>query len=320
MKYLLAFFLLCIIGTYAFAQSSITVSTGGPSGTYSSMFKSMQKMCEDKVTLIEKGSTGSDENIDNLINKVADAAFVQADTLQFVSMNDPRAGPDAIRVLVPLYPEEVHVIALRDLSKTSGGFSIMGKNIGGSKSSLDSLADLQDVKVGAWGGSYTTARAISYLGSVKYETVRYDNDKAALAALDKGEIAAIIAVGGQPLGFAKGLTNKYKLLKIDAGLAGKIKAYGVAHLSYRNLDAAGVETIAPRSLLVVKNYSTPARRDAFAAFKNCLIEHDGDFKEGTGHHPKWSDVDFNAPAVWAIYDTGGVAKAAAPVAATKKGK
>lgn len=302
----------------AWAREPVIISTGGPKGTYSSFVKSIQMLCGD-VQIIEKPSTGSDANIENLINKQADAAFVQSDTLQFTAMNDPRAGDSQIRVLLPMYPEEVHVVALKDLSKTSGGISLFGKNVGGSKQSLNSLADLEGVKVGAWGGSFTTARAISYLGAVKYETVQFDDDKKALAALNSGEITAIIAVGGQPLGFVKELNGNYKLLKIDAGLADKVKSYQKARVNYRNMGDS-IETVAARSMLVVKNYASPARKETFAALKKCIVEHESDFKEGTGHHPKWSDVDFNAPVSSAMYDVGAPTATAVTAPAVKAAK
>ena len=304
-KYLIA--ALALIASQAFAQEVVVVSTGGPKGTYSSFFKSIQSLCGDIVQLVEKPSTGSDQNIDNLINKQADAAFVQSDTLQFTAMNDPRASDSQIRVLLPMYPEEVHVVALRNLAKTTGGFSIAGKNIGGTTTQLNSLADLDGYRVGAWGGSYTTARAISYLGGVKYEAVQFDDDKAALAALNKGEIAAIVAVGGQPLGFVKDLNTSYKLLKIDSGLADKVKAYMKTRVNYRNLGAESTETVAARSMLVVRNYASPDRKAKIAALKSCIVKNEINFKEGTGHHPKWSDVDLTAPVSWAMYDVGTLA-------------
>lgn len=311
---LLAAALSVILSTAAFAQDAVKISTGGPAGTYANFFKSIQAVCGDIVQLIEVPSTGSDANIDNLINKQADAAFVQSDTLQFTAMNDPRASDSQIRVLLPLYPEEVHVIALKNLSKTSGGFSAFGRNVGGTTQQLNSLADLEGVKVGAWGGSYTTARAISYLGGVKYETITYENDAKAFAALNSGEIGAIIAVGGQPMTLVSKLNASYKLLKIDTGLADKVKAYLKTRVNYRNLGADSTETVAARSMLVVKNYTTPARREKLGALKQCIVNNIGEFKEGTGHHPKWADVELDAPVSWQVYDVGTVAK---PVAKKK---
>jgi uncharacterized protein len=294
---------LAAVSCSAAAQEAMIVSTGSPTGTYSSMFKSIQMLCGDKVALQELNSTGSDENIDNLINKKADLAFVQTDALQMTANNDPRAGEANIRTLVPLHNEEVHPIALKDLSRVSGGLSFGGKNFFGSKQELTSLADLNGIKVGAWGGSYTTARAIAILGGVQYEPVQFPNEAQALAALDKGQIGAIIAVGGQPLGFVQKLGPGYKLLRIDSGLAAKVKAYTPARVSYRNIGASGVETIAARAYLVTKNYTTPERRARLSALKQCILDNEGNFKEGTGHHPKWADVDLKAPTVWANYET-----------------
>lgn len=302
-----------LLATSAFAQADnvIKISTGGPKGTYANFFKSIQAKCGDQLQLIEVPSGGSDDNIDNLISKKADAAFVQTDTLQFTALNDPRAGDNNIRVLLPMYPEEVHVVALKSLAKISGGFSAFGRNIGGTAVSLNSLADLHGMKVGAWGGSYTTARAIQVLGNAGYEPVQYKDAAAAFAALNAGEIAAVVAVGGQPMQSISELSASYKLLTIDRALADKVKAYVPASVSYKNLGAAGVTTVAARSVLAVKNYSTPERRAKMAQLKKCITSNEGEFKEGTGHHAKWADVDFSQPVAWANYDVGTAAAAPA---------
>lgn len=288
----------------AMAADPIKVSTGDAKGTYSNMFKSIQSACGDKIPLQEVNSGGSDDNINNMIEKRADAGLVQTDTLQLVSHDDPRASESRIRVLVPMHPEEVHVVALKTLSTTEGGWNIAGKNFGGSKKELNSLADLNGVKIGAWGGSYTTARAIAFFGGVQYQVERYENASAALAALNKGEIGAIMAVGGQPLAFVSGLGQNYKLLKIDGGLAQKVKAYTPTLVNYKNMSASGVETVAARAVLVVKNYDDPEHKAEFAALKQCIEQNLSKFKSGTGHHPKWDDVDLSQPVSWANYDTG----------------
>jgi uncharacterized protein len=298
-----------LLATFALVVAAqdppLVVSTGSAKGTYSHMFKSMQALCGARVPMQELESSGSDQNIDRLINRKADLAFVQSDALQLTAMNDPRASEAQIRALVPLHPEEVHIVAKASLTKTQGGWKMPGfdKTFGGDKVALNSLADLGGVRVGAWGGSYTTARAIGFLGGIPYEVVQFDNEEQAKAALNKGEIAAIIAVGGQPLGFVSGLDKSYKLLKIEAGLASKVKAYQATRVNYRNLGADSVETVAARALFVTRNYTTPSRRQRLTELRNCLLENEGELKEGTGHHPKWADVDLKAPTVWAAYET-----------------
>ena len=285
------------------AQSSITIATGSPTGTYSGFFKSLQAVCGNNLQLVEKASTGSDANLDLLINKQADIAFVQTDTLQFMAINDPRVNESQMRVLATMYPEEVHVVARKTLAKTSGGFSIGSTNLFGNKVALNSLSDLAGHKVGAWGGSFTTARAISFLGGIRYDTVQFQDAKTAQAALDNGAISAIIAVGGQPLGFVKGLSSAYKLLKVDAGLADKVKAYTKTRVIYQNLAPDSVETVAARSVLLTRNYTTADRKSKIQALGKCISDNLMEFVEGTGHHPKWSDVDLGAPVNWAMYGT-----------------
>jgi hypothetical protein len=58
-----------------------------------------------------------------------------------------------------------------------------------------------------------------------------------------------------------------------------------------------------------------------STLKRCIVSHIGDFKEGTGHHPKWNDVDLNSPVSWAMYDVGNTntaPTAVAPITTKKK--
>lgn len=311
-----------IVGLLAFpkvwaADQVITISAGAGGGTYDRVCKDIKDACSaDGLQIVCNASHGGDENIDNMLNKKADAGFAQSDTLQFVANSDPSAGPTKIQVLFPLYPEEVHVVALKDLSKTTGGIGFGKFKVGTTDVALNSLGDLEGLKVGAWGGSVTTAKTINLLGNVHFDVVPFDNDSSARKTLDAGQIAAIIAVGGKPLGFVAGLDGRYKLLKIDADLAQRVKVYQPAVVSYAKMGSTGVPTVAARSMLLVNNYQSPVRKSALAALKSCVAQNIDEFKEGTGHHPKWSDVDLNADTVWTVYNTG--TPAANPMPVSKK--
>lgn len=310
---------LALATSSALAADTLTFATGDASGTYSSMFKSIQALCGDKVQLVEKNTSGCDENIDLLTEKKVDGAFCQPDTLQMAAMNDARVGPEQVRALLVLHPEEVHIFAAKELSKNVGGWTVAGKNFLGSKVSLDNLSDLEGVKIGAWGGGFTSARAISYLGGVKYEPVQFKDRAAAFAALDRGEVAAVIAVGGQPLSWAKDVNSaKYKLLRIDGALADRVKVYAKAKLNYRNLNAQGLDTVAPRAVLLVRNYQSAERKRSLSDLKACVVANESALKEGTGHHPKWSDVDFKAESVWPLYVVEAQATPVVPAASKAK--
>ncbi len=300
------------------AQAELKVSTGGPKGTYHAFFVDIQKVCGDKVTLVEVPSKGGNANLDNLINKDAHVGFVQTDTLKFVAMKDPRVNEADLQTLLPLYNEEVHLIS-RGAAKTSGGLSLGSFNIGGKTIAVTKLEDLKDMKVGAWGGSITTASAMNIFGSIGMNIVPFtmDNpDVAAKAALDKGEIDVILAVGGQPLGFAKTLTPAYRLLDISGAAGSKMSFYVPAKLNYANMNAS-VSTIAAQSYMVTRNIRSPAIKAELSALKQCIVDNIDNFVDGS-YHPKWKEVKADAPTVWTKYET--LAAPAVPLTPAPKKK
>lgn len=301
------------------AQADISVSTGGPKGTYHAFFVNINKVCGDQVTLVEVPSKGGDANLENLVNKTAVLGFVQTDTLKFVGMKDPRVNDADIQTLMPLYNEEVHLIA-KGASKTTGGFL----GIGGKTVVVKTLEDLKGMKVGTWGGSTTTASAMNVFGNIGMEIVPFtmeNPDAAAKAALDKGDIDVILAVGGQPLGFAQTLTPAYRLLDVSAAASSKMSFYVPARLNYSNMNAS-VGTIAAQSYLVTRNIRSAAMKAELSTLKQCIADHLDDLVDGS-FHPKWKEVKLDAPTVWAKYQTVPVAAqapaaAVAPLPAKKK--
>ena len=290
------------------AQAELNVATGGPTGTYHQFFVDIKKLCGDKVDLVEVPSKGGDDNLDKLVNKEADLGFVQTDTLKFVGMKNPAVNEADIQTLFPLYNEEVHLIARATASKTTGGF--MG--FGGKTIVVAKIEDLAGMKVGAWGGSVTTASAMNVFGNIGMVVTPFTMDNpsaAAKAALDKGEVDVILAVGGQPLGFAKTLTPAYRLLEISAAASSKMSFYVPAKLNYSNMNAS-VSTIAAKSYLMTRNFRSTAKKAELSALKACMSANLDEFVEGRGYHPKWKEVQADTPTVWAKYETLSPAQAA----------
>lgn len=289
---LLALTLMLIAPFAAFAD--LAVSTGGEKGTYHAMFKSIQAVCGDKVPLTEQLSSGSDENLDRLVQNQATLAIVQTDALQFQAMNDPRVSDERIRTLVVLHPEEVHIIVKANLS-------VGGNMIGWGGRAPQTLQDLQGKKVGVWGGSHTTVMVMNTQGQLGMNVMRFNDAKAALEAFAKDAVDALIAVGGQPLGFVADLDQRFRLLSV--GDTAKFSFYVPAKLNYRKLNAQGVPTIAAQALLVTRNLKTPEKRAELLALRKCILANLGEFQEGSGHHPKWQDVDPKAQSVRVFYGT-----------------
>lgn len=304
MRYSIATLLLLVSAT---ASADLTISTGGKNGTYNALYANIEAMCGDKVKLHGVESTGSDQNLDRLMGKEsprADLAFVQTDTKQFTAMSDPAAGDNELKALMVMHPESVHVIAKAD-TKVGGKLGIGGHT-------MAEITDLSDQPVGAWGGSYTTARALNAQTNLGMDVKRYDNEAAGMAALAKGEVKAIIYVAGQPSALVQKLNPSYTLLGIPSSVGSKASFYVPARLNYRNLNATAVPSLAVNALLVVRNFKTPAKKAEISALKNCIAANIEDFREGD-YRPEWKDIDLKTQTAVSIYETEGAP--AAPVTA-----
>ncbi len=292
------------VGT-ASAQQLI-VATGSAEGTYSKLFKEMIGQCSGSgLSMIERNSTGSIENLNNLLGNQINAAFIQTDVL-FARANRDDLGN--VKTLVALHPEEVHFVAPVNSGIKSGG--VVG--FGGSAIVFSNIADLQNYKVGAAGGSVVSANLIRLQSEIAYQVVEYADNKAALTGLAAGEIQAVVMVGGAPLGAVEALGPSYKLLSINESTYNKLKGvYRQARLSYNkpnSLKADGVSTIATDALLVTREYKTEKFITGLSKFRSCVLNALPELQETTGTHPKWQTIKADNKGKWAWYDLPVVGK------------
>lgn len=288
--------------TGAIAQTQLKVSTGGPTGTYSRMFKEFASVCKDQILQVEMPSKGSVENMDRLLDNTANAALVQTDVLFYRSRNEDLGN---IKTLFALYPEEVHVITTAVSTIMEGGTLGLGKK----PAQFNTVSDLNGRSVAAWGGSIVTAQVIRLQSEINYTVVEVNDFKSARAALDAGQVAAIIMVGGQPMDDVKTLDKNYKLLTFNEATVSKLKSvYSPAKLNYSNLGIAGtgVQTISSDALFVTRAYKTPKYTESLAALRSCFVSHIAELQETTGAHPKWQKVDVDNHGKWSYYQLDDV--------------
>lgn len=279
------------------AQTQLKVSTGSPTGNYSKMFKEFQTICKDQITQVEVNSKGSIENVDRLLGNEVNAAIVQTDVLFSRQQGEDMSG---VKTLFSLYPEEVHVIAPVVSPITEGGTLGIGKK----PIQLQRVEDLANRAIATWGGSTVTARVIKNQTDIPYSVTEVADFKAAKAALDAGQVAAILMVGGQQMDDVKVLPNTYKLLPFGEVLIGKLKqVYVPAKLNYSNLGAggSGVQTVATEALFVTRSYKTPKYVESLAALRGCFVANLPAMQETTGFHRKWQAVNADNNGKWAYY-------------------
>lgn len=292
---------LCV-SALSFAQQ-LQVSTGDPKGsTYTSMFATMGKYCGGQIALVPMPSSGSVENLDRLMANTVNAAFVQSDMLFMRAMTEDLG---AIKTLLALHPETVHFYAPQASGIKTGG--VMG--VGGKEVVLSDITQLAGLRVGAAGGSVVTAGVIKLQADIGYTLVTYETNDQAHAALVKGEVNAVVRVGGQPLAGIASLPAGFKLLAVNPATAEKLKnVYRPTRASYRNLNAAGVPTVTTDALLVVRNYKTPKMVDALGAFRECVLGNLDEIKETTGTHGAWQSVRSDNRGLWPWFEAAGAKK------------
>jgi len=278
------------LGQSPTAPKPMAVSTGSTSGTYYRLIKEFNDVVPALVLNTE--SDGSLTNIDRVMGNRAELGITQFDALHLRAIREPNLR-DRLRVLMPLYLEELHFIT-KSAARSEGGLSAFGfrTNINAKAVHLSSVDDLRGRKVGFWGGAIITEHIIAQVTLIGWAPVEFADQKMALEALKADKIDAIIAVGGQPLGWVSELPRDYKLLTVsDAMMARLAPIYDKAVVTYRNLGQDGVQTVAVQAMLVTRNYASKGKRDQLQMLHVKLAKAIIDLREIRGTHPKWEDID-----------------------------
>ncbi len=274
----------------------IGMVTGSLTGTYIQFGRDIANIAKQNGVLIDvKSSKGTLKNIIRMASKEnAGFGIVQSDVINHLRLSEEvenRKLADRLRLIAPLYNEEVHVFA---------------------KKTIQSLNDLdgKKVAVGTYGGgTWLTADTLFKFAGVTPELVYDSKDKAALDVL-QGDLDAMFFVAGKPVKFFSTLGqykdqykedfNKVHFLSLDpAMLQGKLAYVGgsIGPADYPWLEEK-VPTLAVKALLVAFDFSEPInsyytkRCTQFAKLGDALRKNINQLK-ATGHK-KWQEVDLYA--------------------------
>ena len=143
----------------ACAQINVRVADSSSSGTYKKMLGEVIAHCADGGLDISEASGvsgGAPGNLDALFNNQADAAFLHSDVFLYHAQADP--AYNKFQTLVALWPEPIHILALRASRTAKSG------TMGMVKQEFNSLADARGFKVGASGGGVFTAKILNGQG------------------------------------------------------------------------------------------------------------------------------------------------------------
>ncbi|HEX4600639.1 MAG TPA: TAXI family TRAP transporter solute-binding subunit [Gemmatimonadales bacterium] len=267
------------------------------SGTYAAMTKEVRDVCKDEITIVEGTSPtigGATTNLEALMNNKVSAALMHSDVVYARAQADPAVRK--LQTLVALYPEDIHVLVLRN-SRTKHFLK---------RIEFTTLSDLAGYKVGAAGGGVITARILTGQGEGHFDVVELASGKEVLPALDAGDIQAAIFVGGAPLPNLEKLTaDQYKLIPIGETISSHLTGvYRPTIINYTNLNSGDIKTMAPTAIVLTRKYTIPKLVRPQATFRNCFYSHLDELQQTPGKHPKWqlvlppSDPNYRGPWEW----------------------
>lgn len=275
------------------------ILTGGPSGTYIQIGKDISResaLCG--VTLNVHESAGSLENFLGVRQRPqTQFGIVQSDVLEYLTTfaaEDPAIARaiHGVRIAFPLYNEEVHILARRDIADLAG---LAGKRV---------AIGVED------SGTFLSASLVLELAGVTPAELVTIGPEPSLEALMAGEIDALFYVAGAP---TKLFTSdkidgsKFHLLPIrDEGLRAVYQDAQIPAGLYP-FQSEAVDLIAVKAVLMTyeydphKNAYHRASCGIVADLANVVARKIGDLRE-TGH-PKWKQIDLNdVPPGWKISD------------------
>ncbi|MDF1660416.1 MAG: TAXI family TRAP transporter solute-binding subunit [Planctomycetota bacterium] len=243
----------------------------GDGGTYDTIASGLCRVGKNQsLKLTTLKTNGSFHNLILLASGEAELALVQRDVLQAVADSKTFAPLlKELRLLSPIFSEEVHLLARRD----------------GSVSSVEDLSGKR-VQVGlSSSGTWWTVHNILSQKGIQINAQRSTAQPALMRVLG-GELDAMFLVGGSPMGLLSDLPATYKedlkLVPLSA-----LKGYEAAAIdtpSYQWNDSP-CKTLSTEAYLI-------ARRELSGDFIVKLIQGMHAHKKSLmTMHPKWSELD-----------------------------
>jgi TRAP transporter TAXI family solute receptor len=274
----------------ALNANTVTLITGTIGGTYVQFGADLASVLDDRgnlrvLPIVGRGSVQSVADI--LFLKGVDLGIVRADTLDYLEKkglaNDIKKQ---FTYVTKLYNEEMQVIAPKTIKSLK---DLEGKTVS---------VDLPN------GGTFVTALTVFERLGIEANFV-YIEQRIAIEKLKKGELDAVIVVGGKPYNSASTFNNdgRFHLATVDYSkpLQGDYLPATLTSKDYPNLIPEGetVETIAVPSVLAAYNWAPNTER-----YRKLALFVDAFFTkfaalQNPPFHPKWKEVSLSAPlASW----------------------
>ena len=298
-----------LTGASALAATPYKIVTASERGTYIQIGRDLGKFVAPaaNIELEALPSAGSAENVERLrYEPGVKFAIVQSDVYQaFLDLAaSGNADADAmirpLRVIMPLYNEEIYFVARSD-------------------SPMNFVHEIKDAKINVGAlrsGTAMTSTTIyrqMFGGGIPEANASYlSNEEALVKLIGDKSIDVVAIVAGQPTKLLVDMKPEarqlIKLLKFDPNHAASkaaLRTYfnaTVRAASYPNLLAEDVPSVAVKAFLVTYDYKLASTTDHLNRFARSLCQNFPRLRaEG---HPKWREVEIGLPELgrgWLYY-------------------
>jgi TRAP transporter TAXI family solute receptor len=287
------------------------IVTASERGTYIQIGRDLAKFVAPQagIELEVLPSAGSAENIHRLRYEAGvKLALVQSDVYQ-AFIDRSRAGDESagsiikpLRVIVPLYNEEVYFIVRAD-------------------SPLNFVHEIRDSKINVGPIGSGTAMTATTLYRLMFERPASEdrlsflsNEDALVKLTGDKSVDVVVVVAGQPAKLLADMKpearNLIKLLKFDndqPASKAALKTYFpvvVRAANYPNVLADDIPGIAVKAYLVTYDFNLAQTKVRLAQFAKSLCENFGQLQ--SAGHPKWKEVSLAMPPLgqgWSYFPT-----------------
>ncbi|OYT10823.1 MAG: hypothetical protein B6I18_07075 [Bacteroidetes bacterium 4572_112] len=278
--------ILVIFSTNINAQ--LTVVSGIKGEAYQQFAQDINNNIGVKLNILT--SKGSIENINLLDSNNVQLAFLQYDVLFDYGLKHNDAK-DRIKVLLPLYDEEVQLITLKT-------------------SSINSYDDLNNKTIGMGGknsGSHFTANFIKHISNSTWKDVNIDVISS-IKALLNNEIDAFFYVGGVPSHFLMQLpdsvTSRIKLVPIILDRNKSCYTESTIYSKTYAWQDGDIKTYSVKSVIAVNINNLDKSGDKILdSLYNDLKNNLRGIQLNNFSHSKWKSVDFTdmGNVDWPVY-------------------
>ena len=272
----------------ALNANTVTLISGTIGGTYVQFGADLSSLLDDgnRLRILPIVGRGSVQSIaDILFLQGVDVGIVRADSLDYLERKGfARDLRKQLTYITKLYNEEMQVIAPRSVR---GLRELSGKRVS---------VDLPD------GSTFVTALSVFERLGLNVDNFAYIEQRIAMEKLKKGELDAVIVVGGKPYKSVSNFVNdgnRFHLVTVDyeRPLQADYLPATMTAKDYPNLIAEGekVDTIAVPAVLAAYNWApnTDLYRK-LSVFVDAFFTKFPAF-QNPPFHPKWKEVSLSAP-------------------------